>query len=324
DEAIYATGDDQGEVALWRLADGGRVERLSSVAAHDDRVFALDVDGAGELLATSSFGEVSLWDVADPSSRPELLADVPVEEGGSAFSVAFSPDGARLATGGPDGDVTLWDVSDPDDPVSLATDTDGHRANSFVRAVQFSPDGSTLTSVAEDRNVINRDVSGDELDEISRLPTTVGKLNALAYSPDGSVMAAGGDGRVVYLYDVTDPAAPREITKIAPHDGAIWALDFSPDGRTLAAGGSDVRLWDVSDTAAPAPAGDFTFLPANRVHFTPDGRYLLPLTGAAALLPYDLDVNAISDKICDLVGAPITEEEWSQYLPDMDYDPPCD
>src|SRR5579884_3731153 len=67
---------------------------------------------------------------------------------------------------------------------------------------------------------------------------------AVAYAPDGSVLAVGCADGTVRVWDL---AARREIAKLTGHTNAVLAAAFLPDGRTLATGGADrlVKVWDV-------------------------------------------------------------------------------
>ncbi|MFS8779309.1 hypothetical protein [Synechococcus sp. W55.1] len=102
-------------------------------------------------------------------------------------------------------------------------------------------------------------------------------ITALAISPDGNLLAAGGDDGIIRLWD---PHAGELLQTLAGHKGSIEALAISPDGTFLVSGGADktVRVWDF-----PAlPPGDgvprlqlqgHTEL-INSVAISPEGRWI--------------------------------------------------
>jgi hypothetical protein len=89
-----------------------------------------------------------------------------------------------------------------------------------------------------------------------------GAVYSVAFSPDGTTLASGGDGGTVRLWDV---ATHRQTgNPIAGYAGVVFSVAFSPDGKTLATGGEGhaVRLWDVAThrqigggTTATGPPG---------------------------------------------------------------------
>jgi len=81
-----------------------------------------------------------------------------------------------------------------------------------------------------------------------------GYVWAVAFSPDGSTLAAGVTDGTVWLWNVADPAHPVLIATLTGPQGHVFSVAFSPSGRTLAAASNDgtVHLWDASPAAAEA------------------------------------------------------------------------
>ena len=223
---------------------------LSSPSVHPILVHAVDTGGT---IGRTSF---ELFNV---STQDNLIATL--EGQGWVSSVAFSPDGATLASGGFN-TVKLWDVATRKNIATLEGNT------GWVNSVAFSPDGAMLASGAggEERTVKLWDVATRK--NIATLEGNTGWVSSVAFSPDGAMLASGGE-RLVKLWDV----ATR--TNIATLEGQGWvsSVAFSPDGAMLAsgAGGGErtVKLWDVATRTNIA-----TLEGAAPVAFSPDGSML--------------------------------------------------
>jgi WD40 repeat protein len=95
------------------------------------------------------------------------------------------------------------------------------------------------------------------------------KAEAMAFSPDGRLIATGGMDTAIKIWDA---ATGRVLHTLGGHAGGVKAVAFSPDGQRLASGGNDgrIKLWDVASGAeADALAGQ-----ANVLAFSRDGRWL--------------------------------------------------
>ncbi len=117
---------------------------------------------------------------------------------------------------------------------------------------------------------------------LSTLPKAVltqpNEVVALAFGPNGHILATASSDRTARLWDVTDTARPTELATLTGHGDGVFAVAFSPDGRTLVTGSADrtVRLWDVSDARHPAGLGTITSHTdaVDALAFSPDGRTL--------------------------------------------------
>jgi WD40 repeat protein len=197
---------------------------------------------------------IRLWRVSDGVVLRTLLG-----HGDFVNSVAFSPDGKMLASGGDDQTIKLWRVADGAELKTLT----GHQ--DYVASVAFSPDGQRLASGggAQDKTVRLWRVPDGILERSWEASVTA--VKSVAFSPDGATLASGG-GRgdhSIGLWQVNQGTLLRKITGIAllgssagpiqmtGHSGSVLSVAFSPDGTTLVTGSIDktLRLWRVADGA---------------------------------------------------------------------------
>jgi tRNA A-37 threonylcarbamoyl transferase component Bud32 len=185
------------------------------------------------------------------------------------FSVAFSPDGQRLASARGDGTIGLYDVNTGEEIQTLQGHTD------YVFSVTFHPDGNHLASASKDRTVRVWDLrTGKELFHCDGHRGDVGgAAYGVAFSPDGEHLAAGSENRMVSIWNASDGQKLRDLPG---HEHRAMCVAFSPDGRLLASGTTEgfLRIWDPRTGALlglPIRAHEKRM---GAVAFSPDGRYL--------------------------------------------------
>ncbi len=189
------------------------------------------------IAAADGAGGVHLWDAESARS----VADNAAAHSGEATAVAFSPDGALIASAGDNG-VRLWDARSGaalGEPLGAAG---GARVPVFSAA--FSPDGRILASAGADRVVRLWNVASRT--RIGELAGSQDAILSVAFAPDGRTLAsAGGDG-LIRMWDLAT-MTPRG-KPLAGDGGEIYSVAFSPDGARIAAGDGDrrVRIWDIA------------------------------------------------------------------------------
>ncbi|MGP3924688.1 nSTAND1 domain-containing NTPase [Streptomyces sp. 8N616] len=117
-----------------------------------------------------------------------------------------------------------------------------------------------------------------------RLTGHADSVNAVAFSPDGKLLATGSSDHTVKLWNAADH---RLLATLRGHTDLVLSVAFSPDGKLLATGSNDrsVKLWDVADrrTVATLPGG------ALGVAFSPDGEQLASVSSRARVKLWDVD-----------------------------------
>jgi len=148
-------------------------------------------------------------------------------------SLAFSPEGKLLASGGHDNIIKLWDLKRQVEVATLR----GHSAS--VSALAFSPDGKTLISGDWNETIKLWDVPSMK-EKATLKVTQIGQIRSIEFSPDGRLVVAGGD--LIRVWDV------RSRSDLATFADAS-SPSFSSDGKTLAGFSGQtntVKFWDVT------------------------------------------------------------------------------
>jgi WD40 repeat protein len=209
---------------------------------------------------------ISLWDI----ETGKVIRVMQGHDDG-IYCVAFSPDGRHVLSGGFKGSLRLWDVEEGREVRTLWDE----RERAAIGALAYSPDGKR--AVAGNSNGLVRMLDVDSGKEIYRRQVgTNGGVWGVAFSGDGRILVAGGNGHPRYRVSIMEADSGREIRVVEGPSPLITAVALSGDGRLVAASGRDNRIlvWDV-DTGKRVSRLEANEGGVYGLAFLPDGNRLL-------------------------------------------------
>jgi WD40 repeat protein len=277
-----ASGSHDGTVKVWDAQTDQKPFALQGATASTVASLAFSPDG--KRLASGGSGR--------PGSGPSALQVWDAQTGREIFalpghtasvtSVAYSPDGTRLASASGDKTVKVWDARTGQQLLSLKGHTD------FVQSVTYSPDGKCLASAGgDDDNQGPGEVKVWDAQTGQQLLSLKGHslpVASVAFSPDGKrLVTGGGAGGKPGEVKVWDAQTGQELLTCKGHTNWVSCVAFSPDGRRLASASVDemVKVWDAQTGQELLTCKGHTDR-VNSVAFSPDGKRLVTGGGAGS------------------------------------------
>lgn len=259
DTTLVSAGDDE-QILVWDVPTGALRETLTG---HNGRILTPAFSADGRTLSTVSLdGTLMMWDLSGARRLGGSFRASDGLEGGTQTYLAVAPDGEDLAIPSAGGDVVIRDTGSLDKVRTIRTGT------GYLLAAAFSPDAELLATETHlfptepggsDRyRVALWDAgSGEALADLTgpALEVRLGPedafpndVEALAFSPDGTLLAGGDDTGHVYLWDVASHRPVGEPIEV-PLDpqvefNGVLGVAFSHDGSMLAvAHGQNASVW---------------------------------------------------------------------------------
>ena len=242
--ALHYLSECQPELRGWEYHHlSSRFDALATFRAHDRAVSSIAFSPDQRRFATGSEdGTARIWDAA--SGREIRVLNCTRD---FVLSVAFAPDGQRLATaGGPWGDgqmtgvLKVWDAETGHLQLELA----GHEY--CVWSVAFSPDDRFIASSAGGwaygpGEVILWDAQTGE--RIRHMVGHTHSVKAVAFSPDSRALVTGSWDGSAKVWNTADGTL---LHHLSANNGELWGVAFSPDGRRIASCGvGATTVWDA-------------------------------------------------------------------------------
>jgi WD40 repeat protein len=235
----YLACSGEGAIRLYEAADGKEVRRFERHAQGFIHAVAFSRDA--KTLAEAEGYAINLWDVA----TGKRLHSFPGHET-PVISLAFSPDGAGLASGdSEDGTLLVWDLKSRKPRHVLR----GHFPD--VLSVAYSPDGKLIATGdgyggggtgGLDAQIRLWNVEDGTL--VRQLPGHLNSVQSLTFSPDGKMLASAGHDARAKLWDL---ATGKRLYQLRGADAQFQSVTFSTDGNTVVVANTlgQLALWRV-------------------------------------------------------------------------------
>jgi WD40 repeat protein len=266
DGTLFAAGDLYGTLKIFDSSNGKELRRMKAYERRGARnqVTCIAFGPDARLMATGcdENGDVKLWEV----SSGKLVTTV--RTGCATISsVDFSPDGGTLATTHFDGTLNQWNIATR--VMTAVRKPECRKSRVQLTSLAFSADGKYIATGDREGRISLCEAGYEE--DFSYLDSpSFQEISALAFSPDGRLLASAGYKRA----EIWNREERRLIRTIDAHTDYVTSLAFTQEGKILITGSADttMRFFDAATGRLLATAMNID-RGADWVVTTPDGLF---------------------------------------------------
>jgi len=225
------TGGADGVVKSWKWLDNKRIVEdnkmmghnlgVVGITAHDNKVASVGLDCT-----------IRLWNVQEGT-------EIKCIDGGpaDAWSIAFSPDGNKLATGANEGKVRIFDARDPECSELEVLNAQGK----FALSLAFSSDNELLAVGGMDGHI--KIFSNQNYQLLHTIEGHAMPIRSITFSPDSQFMMSASDDGHIKVYDAKHA---NLVGTLSGHSGWVLSVCFGPDNHAVSCSSDKtVKIWNV-------------------------------------------------------------------------------
>ena len=311
---FVASCSDDGKVIIREIQNptGIQILKTNTKDQISLRCLAFNKNGSS-IVAGSSNGSVFIWDLESKKENPVIIS----VHNGLVIDLCFDATDNLIATAGSDGKVKTISLKNSNSVSTIVT-----FEKTKVNAVRINSENK-LVCGSENGKIQIFDLNKETSDPI-QLSSGGKAINALGFSSDGKILAAGYSSGIVRCFDLTNSG--NKFSDLIGHTSGINNICFNKNNQTLASCSFDgtIRIWNYKKSKENPIilSGHDTWVYG--ISFSPDGYSLASCSADKSVQLWVISSAKLADGICKKTTRQLTKEEWNKYIGlDINYEKTC-